>query len=312
MKFLETFDTISEIRSLLDTGDPVRAAVSYWGDGAVDSLGITKGRDLIVVCDVLSGGCNPAEVRKLMGVLGSDRVLTYDRLHTKVWLASGSAIVGSSNASSNGLGFEGEEAAALVEANLVLDAPDVLAQMQKWWAETIHARARAITEADLRRAQKLWKRQRVTRPPPSRHADLLSALRAEPLSFKDKNLFVWVWDFGEVDRWFGKAREQVKEEFGNDIECWQDVESPPSPGSFVLEFNSTSNPPTLDGLYCILGPSIHKNGTLLLCRPVQDFEGMPLGRVRLWRAAAKAAVDAGDGDTWEANDFARFLSPSRS
>ncbi len=145
MKFLTTSDTISEIRNLLNGGGVVRVAVSYWGDGAVDSLGITRNQDLTIVCDVLSGGCNPAEIRKLLGVLGDKRVLTYDRLHAKVWLAAGSAIVGSSNASSNGLGFEGEEAASLVEANLVVDDRNALAAMKKWWTEGILTGARAIT-----------------------------------------------------------------------------------------------------------------------------------------------------------------------
>jgi hypothetical protein len=87
MKVPETLGTRIEIRRLLDRSGPIRAAVSCWGDGAVDGLGITAWSDLTIACDILSGGCNPAEGRKLRGIIGPERVLTHDRLHAKVWRA---------------------------------------------------------------------------------------------------------------------------------------------------------------------------------------------------------------------------------
>jgi hypothetical protein len=289
VKFLTTSDTISEIRNLLNGGGVVRVAVSYWGDGAVDSLGITRNQDLTIVCDVLSGGCNPAEIRKLLGVLGDKRVLTYDRLHAKVWLAAGSAIVGSSNASSNGLGFEGEEAASLVEANLVVDDRNALAAMKKWWTEGILTGARAITESDLRRARKLRERHRAIRPL-SRDRDLLTGLRTEPQSYRDRNLYVWVWEHEELDDVAQKALEEAKDNLGDDILCWQDVDEPPPPGSVVIEFNSEFSPPAFTGIYRILvDQPVYKTDqcTLLLCRQVHAFEGMSLGHRATWRAAAQ-------------------------
>lgn len=312
MKFLETRDTIPEIRKLLESGSPVRAAVSYWGDGAIDSLGITEDSDLIIVCDILSGGCNPTEIRKLLSILGRTRVLTFDGLHSKVWLGAGFGILGSSNASANGLGFEGNEAASLVEANLVFDAPAALASMGKWWSGRIRRDAREITESDLRRAKNLRDRQRKVRPL-TRHPDLLTGLRAEPESYKDRGLYVWVWKHGTVGDWFDEALEQAQEQFGADVEAWQWDEEPPPPGSFVIDFNSEFDPPQFGGIYRILADQpIYqaRRGNLLLCMKVNAFEGMKLGSRAAWQAAARiAALKANDEDEWEANDFARFIPP---
>ncbi len=84
--------------------------------GQGESLGIQNDQNLTIVCDVRSGACNPAEICWLQNVLGTQRVRTFDRPHAKVWLGREMAIVGSANASANGLGFKGEEATTLVEA----------------------------------------------------------------------------------------------------------------------------------------------------------------------------------------------------
>ncbi len=311
MKFLETVDTISEIRSIFKNGGPVRAAVSYWGDGALDSLCIEKGQDLYIVCDVLSGGCNPVEIRQLIKVLGKERVLTFDRLHAKVWFSDTMAIVGSSNASSNGLGFEGEEAASLTEANVAFSEAKTLDAIKKWWSGSILAGARLINNADLRRAKELRRRHRKARPL-TKYPDLLTGLRAEPNAYKDRNLYVWVYKHGTFDPWVSGALEQARMNFGGNgrVECWQDVVDPPPPNSFVIDFDSESDIPTFDGMYRILDPAIHKTkkGTLLLCEPADRFEGSHLGHRATWQAAARAARDGGGGkDCWEANDFAHFI-----
>lgn len=314
MKFLGASDTMTEIKELLASGSLVKAAVSYWGDGAIDSLCINDSQELTIVCDILSGGCNPVEIRRLIRILGKERVLTYDRLHAKVWLGKNLAIVGSSNASSNGLGFEKAEAASLVEANLVTDSLDVLPMIANWWEEKIRKHAREITESDLRRAQKLRERHRRIRPL-DLHGDLLTGLQAQPQSYIDRDLYVWVWKHDDTDAWVDEVLEQAQEQFGKDIECWQDVEDPPPPGSYIVDFNSDSDPPLLVGIYrVLLDQAVYKStdGTLLLCRKVTNFEGMRLGSKAMWRIAAKAALEATEGDKWEgeANDFARFIPPA--
>ena len=142
---------------------------------------------------------------------------------------------------------------------------------------------------------------------------MLTGLQTEPLAFQDRNLFVWVWEHGTFAEWVWDELEHAQEQFGAEVDCWQDVENPPPPGSFVIDFNSELHPPAFTGIYRILVDQpiyAAAQGTLLLCLPVDQIEGMPLGHRATWRAAAAAAVLAQDGDAWEVDAFAsRFLMP---
>ena len=62
-----TGNTVDEIRKLLKDADKIRIAVAYWGAKAVDNLELEKltPRDLAIVCDGKSGGCNATEIERL-------------------------------------------------------------------------------------------------------------------------------------------------------------------------------------------------------------------------------------------------------
>jgi hypothetical protein len=84
-------------------------AVAFWGDGATKGLGLDKKRGEVatVICNLKSGGTNPNEIRELWKA--NINPLQCDKLHGKVYLFDDCVIIGSSNASSNGLrGFWGE------------------------------------------------------------------------------------------------------------------------------------------------------------------------------------------------------------
>jgi hypothetical protein len=172
MKFLDGPAT-ETVKRLLSRAKGVRAAVAYWGNGAVERLGIklVKNDDVQVVCDVLSGGCNLREVKSLRKVVGEDRVKTCDRLHAKVCLTDEAAIIDSSNASANGLGYEGDEVAGLVEANILVDDGPTLAEITRWFDDKVVPGARPTTDADLKRARPRWKERRARRPAPEGKSD---------------------------------------------------------------------------------------------------------------------------------------------
>ncbi len=131
-------------------------AVAFWGLGAGASLGLLgggvrpKGAKTRVICNLRLGGTNPDEIRAL---LGADIAVKHsDVLHAKVYRFDDKAVVGSANASANGLGREGlaawwNEVGAVVEA-----APD-LAAIDAWFEETWDAAAE-VHEADLQAAAK--------------------------------------------------------------------------------------------------------------------------------------------------------------
>ena len=76
------------------------AAVAYWGKDATKRTGLAEHpnrAEVRVICDLLSGACNPNEIEELTRI--GVQVKTLDRLHAKVWISGHDVIVGSANAS---------------------------------------------------------------------------------------------------------------------------------------------------------------------------------------------------------------------
>ena len=163
MRFLSSAEIQEQVRQLTSRSGDVRAAVAYWGKGATERTGLAEnGRPeaVRVICDLLSGACNPAEVESLvwLGVT----VRTLDRLHAKVWIASGQVIVGSANASHNGLPGDDEEAAnASIEAAVLSCDPDLIRQVAAWFEDQWCASS-AIEDRHLKQARDMWNRRRRT------------------------------------------------------------------------------------------------------------------------------------------------------
>ena len=160
MKFLTDADIQTKVRELVSDSEDVRAAVAYWGQGAAQLTGLAESRRrnrVRVICDLLSGACNPAAVKEL-AELGIE-VRTLDRLHAKVWTGDDTAIVGSANASHSGLPSDAEEAAnASIEAAVVSREPSLVQQATKRFEEWWCASSR-IEEWHFERAQDLWIRR---------------------------------------------------------------------------------------------------------------------------------------------------------
>ena len=104
MRFLTGVEIQQHVSRILRRTGVASVAVAYWGTGATKLTGIERHPDpgqIRVICDLLSGFCNPTEIKGLiwLGV----RVRTLDRLHAKVWMSGDDIIVGSANASMNAL-----------------------------------------------------------------------------------------------------------------------------------------------------------------------------------------------------------------
>jgi PLD-like domain len=80
-------------------------AVPFWGRGGVQSLGLQRGSNVRIICNLDHPGCNPNVFEELC-VLEIE-VKTHRRLHAKICVTPTIAIVGSSNVSTNGLTVEG-------------------------------------------------------------------------------------------------------------------------------------------------------------------------------------------------------------
>ena len=229
MRFLAGADIQTQVRTIASRTGEVMAAVAYWGRGAADRTGLTEHgcpASVRIICDLLSGACNPDEIEALKQL--GFCVKTLDRLHAKVWIGGDDVIVGSANASQNGLLGEGEQAARSNVEAAVLSHDPTLAREVKAWFEQQWCDSSKIEDQDRARAREIWKRrqrsggrgftptliEKIRKPGP---LDRFSSLRLiayldEGVSQEAKN-FVGLnaglyysdeeWqDFGEENPWY--------------------------------------------------------------------------------------------------------------
>jgi hypothetical protein len=176
--------------------------------------------------------------------------------------------------------------------------------------------AREITKSDIKEAHRLWQRRRAIRPLRSTGKSILDEITKDPSSFAERDFMVYVYRHGVFSTWASKTVEAAqKERHNSSIDGWENIDGPmPQAGAFVLDFDlGKGGKAKLDGLYQVLrdDPLIkRKAGTLLLCRPVRTFEGLPLGDKKIWEGAATAASKSKPNrDEWGIVDFSRkFLN----
>jgi len=106
IKFLERGTILESIRSLCtDDNSEKCLAVAYWGRGSTDALGLNSDSNVKVVLDIEAGGTNPRELKYLRDRIGAENISVRGGLHAKVYATANAAIIGSANASGNGLSF---------------------------------------------------------------------------------------------------------------------------------------------------------------------------------------------------------------
>lgn len=191
------------------SGQRWRLAVAFWGTGGADRLGLrgASAKGVQVLCNLESGACNPDEVAalKARGV----RVRTNARLHAKVYTDGHSAIVGSSNASANGLAAARGGPTALIEASLLTTDADVVAEVVDWLERLWNApESLTVTGPMLREARARW----ALRPHVAsfatrggRAGGLLARCRRSPELFE--NVYAAIYDRGLSDDAGEKVRQ---------------------------------------------------------------------------------------------------------
>ena len=157
--FLSDDQILSLIKKLCaKKQSPLQIAVAYWGD---EALVKTKLRHRIqsnpetvqVICDLESGACNPGQIQHLLKA--NVRVKSLKNFHAKVWICDDVVIVGSANASSNGLGFfEGDSPRINVEAAVSVSDRTFAREVQQWFDSQWEAATRA--EDKIKSARDRW------------------------------------------------------------------------------------------------------------------------------------------------------------
>ncbi len=200
-------------------------AVAFWGKGAADKLGIRDGMTVRIICNLMSGGTNPNEIRKLRD-RGAE-VHQLNDLHAKIGVVGNISFVGSSNMSANGLGAEGTDA-HWREANVVYDSvrPGIVGMFDKYWQCSDE-----ISEANLETAAKIWAdRQRGNALVAARRGgrSLIDVLRTAPAELDALNVRMVVYDtVTDPDqlKLLEKADEYARDKHGKGFEAYWNWES---------------------------------------------------------------------------------------
>jgi hypothetical protein len=182
MSFLVGDRLTTEMRRLASGSGKTKIAIAYWGSDALKRLQINPTReDLSVIC-CLRGGQSDPEVVKLFG----ERCVQSDNLHAKVIWTPAEAIVGSANASSNGLPEEEKTAPGLIEAGVHVTEPQVLKEIEVWF-DKLFERASTIRPEDLD-AAKVARARRIFRI--QNKLDLIEMSRVQ---LKKLRLAIMIW-----------------------------------------------------------------------------------------------------------------------
>lgn len=208
------------------TGE-LEIAVAFWGAGAVEELGLAKRKKPFrVLLDLSAGASNPAEIRKLLKIKKAS-VLHLERLHAKAWITDHEVLIGSANASANGLGIEGAESIKWNELGLLTDDTGVVKDAKKWF-DAKWRQGAEITDEVLDEVKKRWQVRQFSSPGPLKpRGGILAAALKSPESFEGTRIWVVVNAKVLSDR----AKDQVKglkTLMGGDVEAWEDWPSMPS------------------------------------------------------------------------------------
>ena len=318
MRFLTGSKIQTHVKKIARRTDALMAAVAYWGTGAAERTGLTRSKkpeNVRVICDLLSGACNPAEIERLMQLgLG---VKTLDRLHAKVWISRDHVIVGSANASRNGLPGEDESSAnANIEAAVLSKDPSLSRKMTNWFEKQWRL-ATTVDDDHLAMARQLWERrrrsagraftstviQKIRNPGPSDRFSQLRLIAYPEGSFSD-----------EAEQFLrNEGRRHYSDEewqaHGDDWPCYEWPltvrEWTPPPGTVLMDFTCSEEGGTFsfNGFWQVRDcPTVTLTGTqLTLLTKLPHFHGYPIsgqdardiaGRIRRFVAQNENRMDA--------------------
>lgn len=188
-------------------GKNLFCAVAFWGNGAVQELfgesPLTR-QDVKIVCDLSMGATSP-ETLKQLGAPNNINLRHYPGLHAKVYCSDVGMIVGSANASNNGIGFM-DEGPDLLETGVYLKPGRTAWQQASYWfKDDFWDNAQQIDNAALQFCKARWHARKragmYANPPQGRLPSFLKVLRDNP------------WLFGKVAFVFSTApvpRKQLR------------------------------------------------------------------------------------------------------
>jgi len=180
------------IKSEIKSSKRNSIVVAFWGTDAQKALGLRHPDRTMIICNLTMGGTNPMVIKKL--VEENYKVLHSSRLHGKVFRFENSAIVGSANASANGLSFEGNELDGWQEIGILTRDPSELAAIDNW-IKLIENESRVVNcdGDEFKSALNKWERARNRRPSQAsrnNRLNLLEALASHLDEFRERPIYL--------------------------------------------------------------------------------------------------------------------------
>ncbi|UXT85152.1 phospholipase D family protein [Agrobacterium tumefaciens] len=277
-EFLDEIAAREVIRSTLSKTDTATLVVAFWGTGAIESLGLDKEwKSLRVVCNLDSGACNPDEIGRLTQLHNVD-VRTDWRLHGKVYLAPDALVMGSSNASSNGLVIEGAAALGWAEANIVSHDSGLIKQLTAWCDERF-TQAIKVGPHQLELARVTWNARRDQAPVPGNlTSDLLDLVKRQ----SDHPAFSNI----KVVQWGQETSEHAQEVFDETIrtdgslkgtsfyEGWGDAMAV---GDWLIDFDKSRGKSKFTGYWTVV--YVDKDNDITFVRKSPAIDIAAIGRL---------------------------------
>ena len=297
MNFLSNQRILEQVRSLVGEDGDVRAAVAFWGSNAVDQTGIAHKRNgrVRVLCDLFSGSCNPYEIETLLNCSNA-KVRTLYGMHAKVWANGDHVIVGSANASMNGLGFETD--GSNVEAAVELRSRAKAKQVRAWFKENWNSKATLeVDQQVLAEAKDVWDKRQKNNAPRQIMNYHIGAYPSEKL---DREVIGWCREnLSNVEEY------QVSEEYP--VYVYPPGAAVPQPGTVILEFtwqNGGENF-TFNGTFQIDGePDLLDDGRQVVVVSQVNDPTFPIDR---HRRAPQMVMCSVEGNHWEQDNVGWYV-----
>ena len=219
--FLFGNDLSGQIQDVV-SGENACLAVAFWGNGAVEALGLDR-KNVKIICDISMGGTNPKELQNL-GAPNNPNLRHIDNFHAKVYLSDSGAVVTSANASNNGIGFGGK--AGLKEAGYHTQETK---NIREWFNESFQNMSKLIDDEALKICKDNWDRRKNahdrTKPNAQRMA-FVDALTQEPGRFGDITFILSAEEMDPADQ--GELFRLATERTGIEPEDAIEIEREPA------------------------------------------------------------------------------------
>jgi hypothetical protein len=178
-----TGPTLSEVIRIVLGGRDLRCAIAFWGAGAADCIRSAGGNvaDTRIICDLSMGGCWPGALEEL-GAPDNEKLRRRDRLHAKVYISDAGMVVGSPNASANGIGF-GESDPIWLEAGTFHEPKSQAWHQACTWFDSLFRSATVVDRSALAEARRNWQPTPGGHALPIREGSLLDLVREYPNRF---------------------------------------------------------------------------------------------------------------------------------